>query len=160
MPWQLQSSTSWLDYQPPIGDARQVLTIGPTTTSLAHGEHIGRVAVASTNWVSPKDITVRYEIVQLSEADGQHAPETIRLGQSFPNPATTAVGIEFVLAQNGYVSLTLTDLLGRHMATICEGELAAGVHYVRHDVSGMTPGLYLYTLAAMGKTMTRVMAVR
>jgi hypothetical protein len=160
MPWLLQSSTPWLDYQPSGGDARQVVRIGPTTTSLAEGEHVGRVAVVSGDWVSPRDITVLYEIVQLSAVDDPPAPAPIRLGRIYPNPARTAASIEFGLAQRGYLRLTLSDLLGRQVATIWEGELPAGDHLVRHDISGLTPGLYLCTLAAPERTVTRVMAVR
>jgi hypothetical protein len=160
MPWQLQSGTPWLEYQPGTGDARRTLVIGPNTTSLDPDVHAGTIGVVSGYWVAPREIRVAYEITRVSAMERPSVAETIRLGQSYPNPARTTASMEISIPDRGYVRLAVTDILGRWVTTVCEGDLPPGSHIVRHDVSHLSPGLYLCTLSAMGRRTSRVMVVK
>lgn len=69
-----------------------------------------------------------------------------------PNPAATSVSIPYTAT--GPASLAVTDVLGRLVATLSEGE-AAGRQSARLDVSGLAPGVYLVRLEAEDRVLTR-----
>jgi len=67
-----------------------------------------------------------------------------------PNPMIKTAEIEFVLPRPMYVRLTVTDMLGRTVATIADGVMSAGRQSVMLDVSELPAGIYAYRLSAGG----------
>lgn len=74
-----------------------------------------------------------------------------------PNPCISRSDIRFTVP-SGYARLTLTDMTGREIAPLAEGEYAAGTYSAELNAGDLTPGCYLITLTmdAMVKS-TRVM---
>ncbi|MBO6576248.1 MAG: T9SS type A sorting domain-containing protein [Rhodothermales bacterium] len=85
-------------------------------------------------------------------------PTTAQLDQNHPNPFNPATSIRFAVPNADQVRLELLDVLGRHVATLVDGNLQAGWHEVRLDASALASGSYLYRLhtgaAVVTKTMT------
>jgi hypothetical protein len=111
-----------------------------------------------------------------------HVLPGYRLEQNFPNPFNPNTTISFQLpapsarqtrptesfgrAASGLgvegsaislVKLEVFDALGREVATLVNGEKAAGSHIVTFDASGFPSGIYYYRLQAGGYTLTRAM---
>lgn len=113
-------------------------------------------------------------------------PTLFKLFQNYPNPfsagggsafggnpatnirfhltagAVVQAGISDFARPNGkggreFVSLKVHDALGREVATLVDEELAAGMHEVTFDASGLASGVYVYRLEVGGKAQTRKM---
>ena len=85
------------------------------------------------------------------------APPGPALGQPFPNPARERALVEVRLAEPGPARLTVIDLLGRHVATVLDGPLPAGVTPVGVDGAALAPGVYVLRLEAGGRVATRML---
>ena len=84
-------------------------------------------------------------------------PERFALGAVYPNPFRQATTVPFTLAEPGTVTLDVYDVLGRHVATLAAGRLAAGAHTATwngRDRRGApaAAGLYVVRLRADGAT--------
>lgn len=79
-------------------------------------------------------------------------PGTPVLLQNYPNPFNPSTLIQFVLARRQFVSLKVYDVLGRDVATLSDGEEAAGAHKVEFDSRGLSSGVYFYRLTTPGYT--------
>lgn len=82
-----------------------------------------------------------------------------KLSQNAPNPVKNSTKIEYDVAETGYVKLYITDILGKEMKIIFEGEQSAGTHSLTFDASPLQQGSYYYTLQTPGNSITRTMEV-
>jgi hypothetical protein len=73
-------------------------------------------------------------------------PTTYALYQSRPNPTTGAAKIAFDLPEDAEVTLTVYDISGRKVTTLVDETVPAGERDV--EVSGLSPGVYVYKLSA------------
>ena len=107
-----------------------------------------------------------------TDADGQFAlplgssalPTRFGLGQNYPNPFNPGTVIPYQLAADGYVRLEVFNLLGQRVATLVEGEMAAGSYTAQWDARdasgyGVAAGVYVYRLTAGDATATRRMVL-
>jgi len=96
------------------------------------------------------------EILEVSGSSEMHGPvECTRnaslptaytLYQSKPNPAHGNATIAFDLPEPGRAKLIVYDIAGREVAVPVDRGLPAGTYEA--EVSGLTPGVYIYRLAA------------
>jgi hypothetical protein len=82
-------------------------------------------------------------------------PVGLELRQNYPNPFNPATTIPFALARSSRVTLRIYDLLGREIAVLIAGDLAAGVHSVNWDARGLAGGLYLCRLEAGDEVLSK-----
>lgn len=73
-------------------------------------------------------------------------PVTAELRGNFPNPFVGQTTFEYAIAEAGYVSLTVYDLMGRRVATLVDGPQAADTYRVTFDASGLASGVYITRL--------------
>jgi endo-1,4-beta-xylanase len=86
----------------------------------------------------------------------QHIPTDFSLSQNYPNPFNPATAISFQLpAPSGaegsavsFVKLTVSDILGREVATLVKEQRQAGTYTVHWNASGLPSGMYFYRLQA------------
>ena len=81
------------------------------------------------------------------ESQHQVLPREIVLGQNYPNPFNPTTAISFQLLAGSFVSLKISDLLGREVATLVDGRMEAGTHKVVWNASGFASGVYFYRLS-------------
>ena len=79
-------------------------------------------------------------------------PVAFDLRQNYPNPFNAETKVEFTLNRNSDVKLYLYDMIGRPVATLLDGEMAAGTHTVNWsalDNKGrlLPSGVYLIKLS-------------
>ena len=76
------------------------------------------------------------------------------LGAVYPNPAVARVGgavtVPLALAEPAEVRVAVYDVLGREVAVLAEGVLAAGRHTLALAAGGLVPGVYV--VRAVGPT--------
>jgi alkaline phosphatase len=70
------------------------------------------------------------------------------LHPNYPNPFNAATVIRFDLPHSGFVSLRVFDLMGRQVAALVNGEVAAGSHTVMFRADGLPSGVYVCALDA------------
>ncbi|RJP73136.1 MAG: T9SS C-terminal target domain-containing protein [Candidatus Zixiibacteriota bacterium] len=70
------------------------------------------------------------------------------------NPSTT---INYSLPEDGLVRLEVFNLRGARVATLVEGQVAAGQHQATFDASGLPSGLYLYRLSTGATVVSQKM---
>lgn len=89
----------------------------------------------------------------------QAIPQRYELSQNYPNPFNPATTIRFALAKTGKATLVVTDVLGREVARLIDEVMMAGAHSIQFDTSGLTSGIYLYTLKTENFVATKRMLV-
>ncbi|MEL6615024.1 MAG: hypothetical protein AAFQ43_04770, partial [Bacteroidota bacterium] len=84
---------------------------------------------------------------------------SVRVG---PNPFRARTAWSFGLDAPATIRLTVTDVLGREVAALLDGPLAAGEHRAEWDAADAAPGVYLWRLSADGQAVEsgRVTRVR
>jgi chitinase len=74
-----------------------------------------------------------------------------QLFDNYPNPFNPSTKIKFNVPEVGTqhaVSLRVYDILGREVATLVNEEKPAGTYEVNFNASGLSSGLYIYTLSS------------
>jgi len=98
--------------------------------------------------------------ILVANEDGTTA-EAFMLQSAFPNPFRAATTVRFTLPDAADVTLAVYDVLGRRVATLEDGTLAAGDHEATFDAAGLPSGVYLVRLDAGSRHATeRVVHVR
>ncbi|MCI0691827.1 T9SS type A sorting domain-containing protein [candidate division KSB1 bacterium] len=83
------------------------------------------------------------------------APRRFKLEQNFPNPFNPSTTIRFSLPQGEHVTLQVFDVNGREVATLVDGEIAAGEHAVTFAPQATASSLYIYKITAGKFSQTR-----
>jgi hypothetical protein len=83
------------------------------------------------------------------------APIAYGLMQNYPNPFNPSTLIQYDLPKSGYVSLKVYDNLGKEVAALVDGEMAAGRHAVQYHPANLASGTYFYRIQAGEFTQTR-----
>ena len=91
----------------------------------------------------------------LMENENSEIPKTLALKQNYPNPFNPTTQITYELPQQSEVTLQVFDLTGRHVATLVNEQVSAGVYTVNFDGSGLSSGVYVYRLHAGNTVLTR-----
>ncbi len=73
-------------------------------------------------------------------------PKDYVLSQNYPNPFNPTTNIKYQIAEHGFVSLKVYDVLGSEIATIVNEEKLAGSHEIKFDGSTLPSGIYFYQL--------------
>ncbi len=143
------------------------------TYSLDGGVHWNLVAIlppsgppTTYNWTVPdgNSKTVYLRVIEASGIGGQSQPFTIKpagsavsnaavptqytLGHNFPNPSTGLSSITYALPERAFVTLSVSDLLGREVRRVENTTLGSGSYQSKIDMSGLPNGTYVYTLHA------------
>lgn len=123
------------------------LTLRQGTLSSA-GELVIDEITIGTMW--PSTVTAVHD-------ESSSLPAAFTLDQNFPNPFNPATVIKYQLPSDGFVTLKVHDILGKEAATLVNTEQSAGTYSVAFDGSGLSSGLYFYSLQTKNFTVTKKM---
>ncbi|MBK8552910.1 MAG: T9SS type A sorting domain-containing protein [Ignavibacteria bacterium] len=84
-------------------------------------------------------------------------PSQFILNQNYPNPFNPSTVIRYSLTANGFINLKVFDYLGREITTLVNEKQNAGTYEVDFNASGLSSGIYFYTMSADGFTETKRM---
>ncbi len=98
----------------------------------------------------------KYEFSPVIEVNVTGTPLRFELVQNYPNPFNPVTTIGFSLHASGPTTLKIFDIIGKHVATLVNEKLEAGIHYQRtFDASKLSSGIYFAKLTSEGKSQTR-----
>lgn len=91
-------------------------------------------------------------------------PTEYTLDQNYPNPFNPSTAINFSIAQNGAVKLTVYNVLGQEVRTLVNSVRNTGNYRVEWDATNnngekVNSGLYIYRLEAGNKMLTNKMVL-
>ncbi len=79
------------------------------------------------------------------------------LHQNYPNPFNPTTVIEYTLSEKGKVKLEVADTLGQSITVLVNTVKPAGKHHIKFDGSDLSSGIYIYTISANGRTLSKKM---
>jgi hypothetical protein len=130
----------------------------PAALDLAVKDGVGYWEVWNQDLLNPKFESMFLKLAGLTtsvESDLAGPPEGFALAQNFPNPFNPSTVISFQLPVNSHVTLKVFDVNGREVATLVDGEMAAGNHAVAFAPHRSAGGLYFYKITAGKFSQTR-----
>jgi uncharacterized protein (DUF362 family) len=82
-------------------------------------------------------------------------PDVFTLSQNFPNPFNPSTSIQYFVPRAGTVRLEIFDVRGARVATLVDGDVAAGDHVIVWNASSMPSGTYLLRFFHDGYSLVR-----
>ncbi|MFZ1280312.1 MAG: T9SS type A sorting domain-containing protein [Ignavibacteriaceae bacterium] len=116
----------------------------------------GQFTIPNPDALQQAKLLVNYTNATDVEEDNLVA-DNFSLSQNYPNPFNPATSIQYSIAKNEFVSLKVYDVLGREVTTLINEEVSAGNYNVSFNASGLTSGIYFYTLSAGKISQTKSM---
>jgi hypothetical protein len=132
-----------------------------TTTNIQNYSFVDQNVVAGKYSYRLKQIDLNgtFEYSNVVEVEVLGVKE-YTLGQNYPNPFNPSTTINFSLAVDSKVSLKIFDVLGQEVATLVNGQLAAGSQKVSFDASSLNSGVYFYRIDANGNDGQKFSSVK
>jgi photosystem II stability/assembly factor-like uncharacterized protein len=133
---------------PPL-ESRTVYVYAGGSTSLQSGyivlEHTGEGATSSV-YVETSNPTAVGD-------DWAGTPREYRLQQNYPNPFNPSTSIVYALPEASIVRLSVYNILGQEIATLIDGQVAAGMHTVEWNTTTggriVPSGVYFSRMSAV-----------
>jgi len=86
-------------------------------------------------------------------------PQALVVSQNFPNPAHGLTTVQVTLQEPASLSVELFSMVGQRIWVRSYGTLHAGTSPVVIDATGLTRGVYFYTIRSHGESVTKKMVV-
>lgn len=83
--------------------------------------------------------------------------EDYTLAQNYPNPFNPTTQIKFTVAQEGFVTLKVYDILGKEVANLVNEQMPSGAYTADFNASNLATGTYIYTLSVNGVSISKKM---
>jgi hypothetical protein len=82
-------------------------------------------------------------------------PKDLSLGQAYPNPFNATTVIPFRVANNGLVTITVFDILGREVAELFNQQALPGEYRLQWSAEDLPSGIYFVGLSAGAENHVR-----
>ncbi|MEZ4887088.1 MAG: T9SS type A sorting domain-containing protein [Chitinophagales bacterium] len=175
-------SLRWLSILPVDGQADSTAYFLGTSVGLFHTSEINGVA---TQWDFVEGVgNVVIEMVESRELDNMVAVATHGNGmftantpkggvnieetpfealanlQTYPNPTSDFLTIQFELQQSALTKLAIYDLAGKKLQTVVNETLQLGKHQQRVEVGDLPAGMYVCRLKVGGEMVSKTFVVK
>ncbi len=107
------------------------------------------------NWASGKRIIVRSPSAVINISG--EVPGSYSLKQNYPNPFNPSTRIRFSIPSSSEVKLSVYDMNGKEVSILHNGVLTADNYEADWNASGVSSGIYFYTLKSGNFTETKRM---
>jgi len=135
-----------------------LLLVYPNDTATVYwmDTRAGDPVIAGTRLISHEN---EIALLKNTAGGGGTKPEAVFLSGNYPNPFNANQGtlIRFRLEEDALVVLRVTDLLGREVAVLKSEYTPGGDHSVMFTPGDIPAGVYMYTLTAGNRVLTRSM---
>jgi hypothetical protein len=102
------------------------------------------------------DFSGQYEYSDEIEIE-VNGPLTFRLEQNYPNPFNPSTLITYSVPENGFVKLSVYNLVGEEVSVLVKEEVDAGFYEVEFNAVNLPSGIYFYRLQTPNFTQTKKM---
>ncbi len=134
-----------------------VAGFGTTTEPKAYSFTDSKIAVGNYTYrLKQIDFNGTYEFSNEVFID-VNAPASYSLGQNYPNPFNPSTLIKYSVAQDGFVNVSVFNLIGEKVATLVNNNMKAGSYEVNFDASQLSSGVYFYSIDASNFKAVRKM---
>jgi photosystem II stability/assembly factor-like uncharacterized protein len=96
-------------------------------------------------------MSVTYGVVTGNNQISSKTPQSFSLHQNYPNPFNPTSTIEYEVSKTSYVQIKMYNLLGQEVRSFVNRDLGPGKYNVVVDGTGLSSGVYFYTLFADGQ---------
>ncbi|MCE1163785.1 MAG: carboxypeptidase regulatory-like domain-containing protein [Bacteroidetes bacterium] len=103
------------------------------------------VTITSTGNIDSVNFYLNRIYVGVKQTETQ-IPLGFNLEQNFPNPFNPVTNIKFGIPANGFVKLTVYNILGQETATLINETMSAGSYEVSWNASAYPSGVYFYRM--------------
>lgn len=133
--------------------------IGGDVTSPIDGRSMYYTSIQGWQAMGTVDLIVRAAITGQPSGvgSGGEVPERFSLEQNYPNPFNPATTVRFQIAESGFASLKVFDVLGREVATLVHRDVKPGRYDITFHPQHLSSGVYFYRLQAGDFVATRRM---
>jgi hypothetical protein len=91
---------------------------------------------------------------------GDNANSTLAIGEARPNPVSGIANVDYTINAPGFVRVELTDMIGRTVSTIFEGNVSsAGTYSLEVSAEGLAAGMYQIVIKSGDSVATRSLQV-
>lgn len=115
------------------------------------------------SFYQPSSTDYSTPMIRMILGDVASLPEEISSSSSlnaYPNPANGETTISYSLNKSGNVNIVITDMMGRTVKMMNQGNQVAGTSYnVNLSTSDLANGTYFYTLSVNGEKQTKKLVV-
>ncbi|MGB8320593.1 MAG: T9SS type A sorting domain-containing protein [Ignavibacteriaceae bacterium] len=94
-------------------------------------------------------------ITDVANQGAELTPTKYSLSQNYPNPFNPATTINFQIAEDGFVSLKVYDILGNEVKTLVNEYINRGSYHAEFNGAGLASGIYFYKLQTDGYTAVK-----
>ena len=101
--------------------------------------------------------TQNWIITSTTGIDDFSIPTSTTLNQNYPNPFNPSTMINFTVGKRSYVNLSIYNQNGQLLSIVVNGEKEPGNYTVNYEASGLSAGIYYYTLTTDNKDITKKM---
>jgi hypothetical protein len=116
------------------------------------------VTGSATNLSSNFDYaTLKYSQVVSVNPILNSVPVKYDLLQNYPNPFNPSTVITYTIPERSFVTLKISDLTGKEISKLINKEKDPGKYSVEFNSTGLSSGIYLYSLSTPAFTKTRKM---
>jgi len=77
-----------------------------------------------------------------------NGPLTFGLEQNYPNPFNPSTNIKYSVPENGFVNLSVYNLVGEEVSVLVSGQVNAGFYEIEFDATTLPSGIYFFRLQA------------
>ena len=88
-------------------------------------------------------------------------PTELTLSQAYPNPFNPSTTVDVYVPADGFVSLTVYNVMGQKVDVIHSGSMSEGSHSITWNASSLTSGMYFVRAeSTSGVAMQKVMLMK
>ena len=125
-----------------------VAGFGTTTEPRAYSFTDSKITVGNYTYrLKQVDYDGSYEYSNEINVD-VNGPEQYSLDQNYPNPFNPSTLIKYSVAQDGFVNVSIFNLLGEKVATLVNSNMKAGSYELNFNASQLSSGVYFYSIEA------------
>jgi hypothetical protein len=136
-------------------DGSESLTVTVDASDLEPGMYAYEITISTNSSETPTlTVPLTVEVLPTVANEGEAIPTAFALEPAYPNPFAGATTIRYALPEAARVTVEVYDAVGRRVAVLVDGEVAAGSYAAEWDAASMANGVYLYRMQAGDFTKT------
>ena len=90
----------------------------------------------------------------------ENSAKNVSVSSNYPNPFTGETRFDINLKSKSNVTVEVYNVLGKVVKTINAGNLNTGAHTIKIDASGLSSGVYTYTVTVGAEKLTGKMMIK
>lgn len=116
--------------------------------AFAEGDESGGVHNHNYTIALLNDVIEKSDFIITGLYENMSPVRVFALHQNYPNPFNPSTTIEYQTPKEGFVNLTVYNMLGQKVTTLVNANIPSGKHHIVFNASDLTSGVYFYKLTA------------